>query len=288
MSVALLAQNDKVVELSDDLESFFHVILYYGVRYLQSNVSDVPDFIESFFDAYSFKDGKYGVGRTKSTAMKTSEGLTISPDPASAQVHFASPLDGLLFTLRGIFHSHYKIQHYEARKALLPIIPPSPDTDEDAPSTPTRSSGVRFVEDFFYVVQQKLEEHEENDLRQQTADDEVPTAEDRKRAPYVAKHEYILLLLRKHIQRPWPRIKNNGDLIPANWESTRAFGPTASPGNGKSNKKHKPPAHSMQGVLDEDARLIAADSKKRARRGRNPREIPAEGLRRSARLAKKA
>ena len=39
MSATLLNHHDKAAEICDDLEAFFHVILYHAVRYLKSNLS---------------------------------------------------------------------------------------------------------------------------------------------------------------------------------------------------------------------------------------------------------
>ncbi|KAI0631748.1 hypothetical protein C8Q77DRAFT_1272662, partial [Trametes polyzona] len=50
MSVAVLCDMCKVVETSDELESFFYVLLYYSIRYLRSNCADVGAFIEHLFD----------------------------------------------------------------------------------------------------------------------------------------------------------------------------------------------------------------------------------------------
>ena len=52
MSVALLNNPSKVVEIADDLEAHFYVLLYHAVRYLRSNCTNVPNWIEDFFDVF--------------------------------------------------------------------------------------------------------------------------------------------------------------------------------------------------------------------------------------------
>ncbi|EJF59451.1 hypothetical protein DICSQDRAFT_24536, partial [Dichomitus squalens LYAD-421 SS1] len=51
LSVAILSRL-KEVEICDELESFFYVILYYAVRYLRSNIGDgvIGTWIHTFFD----------------------------------------------------------------------------------------------------------------------------------------------------------------------------------------------------------------------------------------------
>ena len=69
MSIDMLLKRAKMVEVDDDLESFFYVILYYAARYLKSNITDVGAFIEGFFDSYEVHDGRYLVGATKYSAI---------------------------------------------------------------------------------------------------------------------------------------------------------------------------------------------------------------------------
>ncbi|TFK81213.1 hypothetical protein K466DRAFT_444058, partial [Polyporus arcularius HHB13444] len=65
MSVALLNRPTKAVEIPDDLESLFYVLLYHAVRYLKSNCASVPTWLEEFFDVFSYRDGAYECGARK-------------------------------------------------------------------------------------------------------------------------------------------------------------------------------------------------------------------------------
>ena len=80
MSVDMLLKRAKMVEVDDDLESFFYVILYSAARYLKSNITDVGAFIEGFFDSYEVHDGRYLVGATKYSAITNPHGIKV---PAS-------------------------------------------------------------------------------------------------------------------------------------------------------------------------------------------------------------
>ncbi|OBZ77568.1 hypothetical protein A0H81_01931 [Grifola frondosa] len=40
--------------IQDELESFFYVLLYFGVRYLKHNCVDIANFIQDFFDGFTF------------------------------------------------------------------------------------------------------------------------------------------------------------------------------------------------------------------------------------------
>ncbi|KAI0327094.1 hypothetical protein GY45DRAFT_1338994 [Cubamyces sp. BRFM 1775] len=67
MSAALLQCNEKKVEISDELESFFNVILYHAVRYLDSNLTpkQVGIFIDEYFDQFKCYDGVWTCGNRK-------------------------------------------------------------------------------------------------------------------------------------------------------------------------------------------------------------------------------
>ncbi|KAH9925620.1 uncharacterized protein BXZ73DRAFT_49814, partial [Epithele typhae] len=68
MSIAMLEESGKVAELSDDLESFFYVILYYLVRFVKSALGtpeDIFHWLEEFFDSYVVEGGMYTCGAAK-------------------------------------------------------------------------------------------------------------------------------------------------------------------------------------------------------------------------------
>ena len=91
-----------------------------------------------------------------------------------------------------------------------------------------------------------------------------------------------------HTVAEWPPIKNEGDLIPANWKSRLDFGPHVTPSNQASSKRPRPPTHSVIGVSPEDEPVVAVEKVvEKKRRARAPR-VQRQGVRRSARIANKA
>ncbi|KAI0739861.1 hypothetical protein C8Q80DRAFT_200051, partial [Daedaleopsis nitida] len=65
MSVALLNEARRAVGISDELESLFYVIVYYGTQYLPSNCLDVGAYIEQLFDAHVVQNGRFESGAMK-------------------------------------------------------------------------------------------------------------------------------------------------------------------------------------------------------------------------------
>ncbi|EIW53020.1 uncharacterized protein TRAVEDRAFT_134722 [Trametes versicolor FP-101664 SS1] len=122
MSVATLNEHTKVVETSDELESFFHVVLYYSVRYLVSNCADVSCFIKNFFDSYNLNNHEYLCGKTKRVTMTT--GQLLLDDSTDEDLAFSSPLDGFFSKLLKLFKAHYIVTKYDKSKPKKPLPKP--------------------------------------------------------------------------------------------------------------------------------------------------------------------
>ena len=72
MSVYILDHPDAENQLPDELEAFFHVLLFYAVRFLLHNCKDVAQFVEDYFHDYRVTvEGMFRCGRDKQTAMRS-------------------------------------------------------------------------------------------------------------------------------------------------------------------------------------------------------------------------
>ncbi|KAI0656057.1 hypothetical protein C8Q70DRAFT_935877 [Cubamyces menziesii] len=111
MSATLLNHHDKAAEICDDLEAFFHVILYYAVRYLKSNLTQkqVGEFIDEYYDQFQYYD-KWRCGQRKQAVLQS--GLLLTGDPIN--ITFGSPMDGLFATLLPWFQGNHIVQEYKA------------------------------------------------------------------------------------------------------------------------------------------------------------------------------
>ncbi|EJF57404.1 hypothetical protein DICSQDRAFT_174046, partial [Dichomitus squalens LYAD-421 SS1] len=71
MSAHALNDPHRRIVIQDELESFFHVLLYYAIRFLPHNLQDecVGKFLTDYFDDYSIYDGYCICGRAKHDAM---------------------------------------------------------------------------------------------------------------------------------------------------------------------------------------------------------------------------
>ncbi|KAI9062408.1 hypothetical protein FKP32DRAFT_844181 [Trametes sanguinea] len=69
-SAMALDNPKKRVVVQDDMESFFHLILYYAIRFLPNNCGNVGRFMDEYFDGQLEEDGEYYGGEKKLNAMR--------------------------------------------------------------------------------------------------------------------------------------------------------------------------------------------------------------------------
>ncbi|KAI0365598.1 hypothetical protein BV20DRAFT_954056 [Pilatotrama ljubarskyi] len=69
MSAQALDNPGKSIVVEDELESFFHVLLYFAIRFLPHNCPKVSDFMHSYFDDYVTFNGGHSCGKHKMVCM---------------------------------------------------------------------------------------------------------------------------------------------------------------------------------------------------------------------------
>ncbi|KAI0916061.1 hypothetical protein AcV5_003504 [Taiwanofungus camphoratus] len=113
MSAMLLENPWKAAEIQDELESFFHVLLYNGVRFLRHNCTDVCEFMSEFFDAATLQNGRYTCGERKWAAMRFGEVTSgrkceklVFKDDDDGNEH---PLNNILKILLQWFRAYYAV-----------------------------------------------------------------------------------------------------------------------------------------------------------------------------------
>ncbi|TFK83367.1 hypothetical protein K466DRAFT_602927, partial [Polyporus arcularius HHB13444] len=238
MSVALLS-GDKNVEISDELEAFFYVLLYHAIRYLWSNLSDeaVATYLDEFFDQYSYDGESYRCGARKLDAIQTGK-LMFS---GNFELKFHNPLNHLIAMLLSWFQANHTVSRHsqqledeERQQKLAQAQMPPPPPPLDNAATP------RVPDDFGPNIQ--LAEGEEGpacDASKFVLRTNEPTKQEREDAQRVQKHAYVFQLLDWSVRKAiWPEKDKTGDRIPKTW--VRApLGSTALPATKSttSNKK---------------------------------------------------
>ena len=98
------------------MESFFHVLLYYALRYVKTancNGLSVANFLDRYFDLYGFEGDMYTCGKAKRLAIKGGEICVGSTD---IPLRFNNPLDDLFDQMLSWFQARYTVLDYEAQK----------------------------------------------------------------------------------------------------------------------------------------------------------------------------
>ncbi|KAI0696669.1 hypothetical protein C8T65DRAFT_663385 [Cerioporus squamosus] len=160
MSAFTLDHLDQPILIPDEVEAFFHVLLFYAIRHLRHNIYDVGDFMHNYFDGFERGKGEYYCGEKKRNAVNHgviyvagSGRLTFSLPPgftpppignsAPSQTHI---LNDLIESLLRLFSARYTLH----RLSNLPPPPvggdePLQEPAHDSVLLPARFAGMRQV-----------------------------------------------------------------------------------------------------------------------------------------------
>ena len=202
MSVNLLGNPLKSVKISDELESFFHVLVDYSVRYLRSNCTLRNTWLKNYFYFCGFPNDL--TGGHKSMVIKHYGQLTKLA--LEGPLLFDSPMDQLLDTLVRSFYAHYKVMHYEALQARSPT--PSSSSPSSGSDTHAEARAAFAVEIMAPVPNLENEPGYaayKARMASYVPPDNTPTEEDRRLASRVADHSFALDFIAKLLRRnDWP------------------------------------------------------------------------------------
>ncbi|EJF59475.1 hypothetical protein DICSQDRAFT_181971 [Dichomitus squalens LYAD-421 SS1] len=185
MSVNLLTHINKPVTIADELESFFHVLVYYAVSNLRSNCTGIASWIDNFFHNYAGPERMLTCG-PKSVIMEMTGSLETRSPPGP--LLFYSPMDNVLAPILTSLRAHYKVMAYERAKAAprrtRPRTPPPPPPDPAPPRLlPEIDESKYNPED---LARWKAS------LKAGIVDDFTPTPEDRELAANLVDHKFML------------------------------------------------------------------------------------------------
>ncbi len=237
----------KEVEICDELEAFFYVLLYYGVRYLHSNIDEsaVGTWISSFFDTYGVIGDTYVCGDKKLAAIESGKLSVVS----NTTLEFGSPLDHLIKNFLTWFKANHVVSHYwkakrEAAKELKrppspeDVLPQVPDAEPSSPQPMRKRRRGQRADDSDDEVVTVRELTFDNDIVQ-------PSAEEWDLHPQALKHKPMMKLLEKIIDavpkgyKPWRSNDKVGDRVAKNFRPPILPGGPTLPASLASNKRRK-------------------------------------------------
>ncbi|OSD02248.1 hypothetical protein PYCCODRAFT_1411147 [Trametes coccinea BRFM310] len=214
MSVAYIRNHPRQpVSVADELESFFHVLLFYAVRLLRHNVQDVRFFLSEYFDSFTVVDGvRRDCSTAKSTAMHTGAvrpagGGVLKFTGADTSVDHIN-LNNLFSRLLRCFQARYAILAWEQQQTQTHR--PEPPRPKPPASIPSTTSGD--------LARPPPGDSDDEDDFLSTPNLE-PTQIDRKIAKYLDNHVKILNVFWQELQHEgWPENDVLEDRLPDNYD----------------------------------------------------------------------
>lgn len=251
MSVALLSGN-KDVQVCDELESFFYVLLYFATRYLHSPLPDITtaNYLDEFFDHYGVGEGRYVCGDKKKNTI--ANGCLEVAD--TVMLRFDSNMDDVLADILSWFKAHHEVTRHEAEKAKAEA---KAAASRSAAVTPQTSSGdLKSVAPARRAaVVSRAPPRVSLPGRGLKRLRDGPSEEVREQAKQASSHAaFVTLLEEAESALGWSGDDKAGDRIPATWRPDKKFDDdsTCLSGAGTSNKKQKTnPGGSLPLTLDQ-------------------------------------
>ncbi|KAI0665641.1 hypothetical protein C8Q78DRAFT_1063344 [Trametes maxima] len=242
MSVNALNKHTKPIVIQDELESFFHVLLYICIRFLHHNLDDssVPQFMRDYFDDFAPHKTGYRCGPRKDKII-TSGTLDLSPynEETDEPLHFLCPvkpkdtspspmhpIDDVFATLLSWFSAHYTIEArkeksntrvknvHGANHEIMDVVAQLRDE--------RRKAKGQGEEDILVTQSTRTDASDDSghSLRaEEGSDREQDTAALEERAAKLKGHDAtITLLLDVLSEGKWPESDRRKDLKPTKWK----------------------------------------------------------------------
>ena len=216
--------------IPDELESLTLILIYYSVRYLESNIireTDIANFLEQCFDAFSLGDDRPLCGQQK-TRIIVEDGVLNVPvaGVGSVEIKFGDPLDGLISDLLKRFRAYYKVTKYDTAR-------PQESTVTSVPvQYPLSKDGYTLIFDPRKFEDAGLDTtliSSQQATSSKATPDEKPTDEERHFAKNVMGHKWMMgSFFRAILGSGWKMIfKAENDRVPAGWKSTLPLAPAS-------------------------------------------------------------
>lgn len=217
MSVALLMRR-KVIQVCDELESFFYVLLYYAIRYLKSNCTGltIADFLDEFFDQYCIGEKGFVCGKAKLAAIQS--GL-LSIGSGELTFDSASPMNTLLERLLCWFKANYWVTRYTNKQKELKTQSEGKTTQSAASPTADPDPLPWGVHSTSHVPVTKSHLPSKRKSQESLAQSYVPTRAEFADAEGLSDHADVYnLLVDIAASKLWTRVDKAGDQVPADWK----------------------------------------------------------------------
>lgn len=232
MSVEHVRHPERPVGVADDLESFFHVLLYHSLRCLRHTLDGlVQSFVSDYFDTVWYGDDPSGKQMcSNAKVLAVTQGII--PGETTYYLKFLNdrgvsqhPLNNLFRTWLELYIARYHIlkkQDNDLRFGLNPVrgtSPPQRSVNVSASKVPDDESR-NIVEaeskhlQELYADDSDYENSSDEDSSDEDSDseDEAHVALRKKRAAQLETHSKTIRIFRRYLRKfPWPTTDVVGD-----------------------------------------------------------------------------
>ncbi|TBU40879.1 hypothetical protein BD309DRAFT_899117, partial [Dichomitus squalens] len=203
MSVYLLMNTLRRVKIEDELESFFHILVYYAVRYLKSTLltdDDAAHFLEKCYDCFTVHNNRIICGAQKWAIVmqKTAGGLFFDHPMynSTLPITFASKgLDVIVHRFLLCISARYKILAWNEWLEKHPNHPAHPQ-HRDRFQTPPPSKRRRVEGDSSASDAPRRNREDDDGPTPGMRMPDIPTPEDRILADRLTNHPYMIAQIR--------------------------------------------------------------------------------------------
>ncbi|OJT07883.1 hypothetical protein TRAPUB_1233, partial [Trametes pubescens] len=220
MSAAALESPTKQIAVEDELESFFHVLLFLAIRFLQHNCDNVADFMHAYFDDFStLNSGRYGCGARKLLCMQTGRiALKMDTDsktivsllkftwpPSADRPHEVDtrshPMNKIIETILGWLQAHY---------SLMPV------TSAETPAAPGPAAAAEESDEEEVLLLAGKPPRDPTELEDEQSSAPVSREAQEALAQKLYTHRAMLELLERamHGKTKWPPLDKMKDQLP--------------------------------------------------------------------------
>ncbi|RDX50652.1 hypothetical protein OH76DRAFT_433329 [Lentinus brumalis] len=199
MSLRCLIDSNLSVTIPDELESFFHSVLYNAVRFLVHNFSNIHTFIHHYFDDTSPDSNLVPSTPLAKEASITEGRIKFKGKTLKFGGRDLHPMNELVERLLDLFRARYRVLRWEteqetawvAQDDALPPIPPPADA-------PAKGWSARF--------KQRTTRQPQSELRSPVVDPRRPTKRDIQLAASLRTHDAVLDIFEELVRKEgvWP------------------------------------------------------------------------------------
>ncbi|EIW53037.1 uncharacterized protein TRAVEDRAFT_53454 [Trametes versicolor FP-101664 SS1] len=242
MSVEHVRHPERPVGVADDLESFFHVLLYHSLRCLRHTLDGlVQSFVSDYFDTVWYGDDPSGK-QMCSNAKVLAATQGIIPGETTYYLKFLNdrgvsqhPLNNLFRTWLELYIARYHIlkkQDNDLRFGLNPVRGTSPaqrSVDVSASKVPDDESRNIVEAESKHLQELYADDSDFQDSSDEDSSDEDSDSEDeahvvlrKKRAAQLETHSKTIRIFRRYLRKfPWPTTDVVGDQLVATCNPTK-------------------------------------------------------------------